>query len=106
MTTLLVMAALAAICWVFRIAFIVLVPAQRLPAGVRRALGHLAPAVLAALVAVELLETSKDSSRLAVWLVLGSVALVALVVRLTRNMTVAVAVALGAALAIDLVALA
>jgi branched-subunit amino acid transport protein len=104
MNTLLVMAALAAVCWVFRIAFIVLVPAERLPAGVRRGLGHLAPAVLAALVAVELLElleTTKDSSPLAIWLVL-----VAVVVKLTRNMTVAVALALGAALAIDLVVLA
>jgi hypothetical protein len=62
--------------------------------------------VLAALVAVELLETSKDSSPLTVWLVLGSVALVAVVVKLTRNMTLAVALGLGAALVIDLVVLA
>jgi branched-subunit amino acid transport protein len=77
-----------------------------LPDGVRRGLAHLAPAVLAALVAVELLEISKESSPLVILFMLDKVAMVAVVVKLTRNMTVAVALALGAALAIDLAVLA
>ena len=52
MNALVAMVALAAICWVFRVLFIVFVPAERLPARFREALEHLAPAVLAALVAV------------------------------------------------------
>jgi branched-subunit amino acid transport protein len=41
----------AAATYVLRAVLIVLVPAHRLPAVLRRALGHLAPAALAALVA-------------------------------------------------------
>ena len=54
MTALLAMLILGAVSWVFRIAFITLLPAERLPARVQTALDHLAPAVLASIVAVEL----------------------------------------------------
>src|SRR4051795_10027846 len=57
MTELVVMLALGAVCWVFRIVFVLLVPASALPARVRRGLDHLAPAVLAGIAAVELTST-------------------------------------------------
>ena len=46
--------ALGLACWVLRAAFVLLVPADRLPAVVAQALQHLAPAALASIVAVEL----------------------------------------------------
>jgi branched-subunit amino acid transport protein len=45
---------LAAACWLVRVMFIVFVPAERLPGRVTAALGHVAPAVLAAHVSLEL----------------------------------------------------
>jgi branched-subunit amino acid transport protein len=46
-----VLAAAAAVTHALRTVLIIVVPAHRLPAALRRALGHLAPAALAALVA-------------------------------------------------------
>ena len=46
---------LAAACWLLRVTF-VLVPAEKLPAAVRRSLDQMAPAVLAALATVEITE--------------------------------------------------
>lgn len=45
-----VLLAAGAASWVLRIAAITLLPAPRLPAGVRRLLGHAAPAAIAAMV--------------------------------------------------------
>ena len=50
---------LGAVCWVFRILLIALVPAERLPTTVRQSLGHLPPAVLGALVAVDAAAASR-----------------------------------------------
>jgi branched-subunit amino acid transport protein len=97
--------ALAAVCWAYRVMFIVIVPADRLPAQARRALGHLAPAVLAALIAVEVSHATVGSEPLVALLVLASVAAIALVVRVTRSMALAVSLGLVAALVIDLVVL-
>ena len=46
--------ALGLLCWVLRATFVLLVPADRLPAVVAQALNHLAPAALASIIAVEL----------------------------------------------------
>ena len=94
---------LAGICWLFRILFIILVPAERLPQRARDALGHLAPAVLAALVAVEADSISRGSDAATVALVLGAVLLIGLAVRLTGSLALAIALGLGAALFMDLV---
>jgi branched-subunit amino acid transport protein len=105
-TAVVAMVMLGAICWVFRGLFIVLVPAERLPVVVREALGYLAPAVLAALVAVETDSAMQGSGVLAGVLVVVAVATIAVAVRLTGSLLLAVAIGLAAALFIDLVVLA
>lgn len=54
MTPLLMLAAGVLITWALRVAFITVVPAGRLPERVQRALDDVAPSVLAAIVAVQL----------------------------------------------------
>jgi branched-subunit amino acid transport protein len=44
----------AAATWLFRVLFIALVPADKLPTTVRQALPHIGPAVMAALIVTEL----------------------------------------------------
>jgi branched-subunit amino acid transport protein len=105
MTGITAMLALAGICWLLRILCIVVVPAERLPDVVRHGLAHLAPAALAALVAVDLVGTASGSSRLGTVLVLAAALIVAAVVRCSRSVTAAVAIALAATLVIDLVVL-
>jgi branched-subunit amino acid transport protein len=102
-TALATMTLLAVVCWVFRVLFIVVVPAERLPARARRALEHLAPAVLAALVAVETESTMSGGDVLTELLVLLSVLAIAVAVRLTGSLPLAITLGLGAALLIDLV---
>jgi len=104
--TVVAMGLLAAACWLLRIGFIVLVPADRLPARVRAALGHLPPAVLAALVAVETDSAMRGDDALVAVLVLVSVMAIALAVRLTGSLLLGVAIGLAAALLIDLVVVA
>ena len=106
MTTVVAMLALGAICWVFRVLLIVLVPADRLPSRVRDGLVHLAPAVLAALVAVELDAVVRADTPGAGALVLASALVVGIAARVTRSLTLAIGLGLGAALLLDLVVLA
>jgi len=103
MTSALAMVVLAAVCWLLRVLLIVLVPAERLPARVRDGLGHLPPAVLAAMVAVETHAATRGGSPGTAALVLGAVLVIALAVRLTGSLALAVSLGLGAALLIDLV---
>jgi branched-subunit amino acid transport protein len=105
-TPVVAMLALGVVCWLLRILLIVVVPAERLPDRARQALEHLAPAVLAALVAVETDSAMRASNALAAGLVLVSVLIIVVAVRLTRSLSLAVALGLAAALLIDLVALA
>jgi branched-subunit amino acid transport protein len=105
-TALATMTLLAVVCWVFRVLFIVVVPAERLPEGARRALEHLAPAVLAALVAVETESTMSGGDALTGLFVLLSVLAIAVAVRLTGSLPLAITLGLGAALLIDLVVVA
>lgn len=102
-TAMATMTLLAVVCWVFRVLFIVVVPAERLPERARRALEQLAPAVLAALVAVETDSTMRGGDVLTGLLVLVSVLAVAVAVRLTGSLLLAITLGLGAALLIDLV---
>jgi len=104
-TGLTAMLLLAAVCWVFRIVFIVLVPAHRLPSVARRALGHLAPSVLAALVAVET-QASARGGGLTTLYVVGSVVVMALVVWRTHSLVWAIGIGTTAAVLLDLVILA
>jgi branched-subunit amino acid transport protein len=102
MTALVAMVALAAVCWLMRAMFIVLVPAERLPQALRDALVHLAPAVLAALVAVEVAGAVHGLRPLGVAVLLASVLLAAVAMRLTGRIELSVAIGLAAAVLLDL----
>jgi branched-subunit amino acid transport protein len=105
-TTMAAMLLLGAICWLFRILFIVVVPAERLPEGVRDGLGHLAPSVMAALVAVELVGMTSRSSPPASALVLVTALVVGALVRATGSLILAIGAAAAAVAVIDLLVLA
>jgi branched-subunit amino acid transport protein len=90
-------------CWVFRVLFIVLVPAHRLPSVVRRALGHLAPSVLAALVAVETASTAGAGSSSAGVSVVAAVVVIGLVAWRTGSLLGTIAIGAALAVTIDLV---
>ena len=105
-TTMAAMLLLGAICWLFRILFIVVVPAERLPEGVRDGLGHLAPSVMAALVAVELVGMTSRSSLPASALVLVTALVVGALVRATGSLILAIGAAAAAVAVIDLLVLA
>lgn len=96
---------LAGVCFSFRIVFVLLVPPQRLPPGAHRALGHLPPVVLAALVAVETQALTAGSTHLVAAYLLGSVVAVGVVAFRTRSLTRAIAVSAAACLLLDLVLL-
>jgi branched-subunit amino acid transport protein len=104
-TAVVAMVLLAAACWLFRLLLIVLVPAERLPARVKDALTHLAPAVLAALVAVETDAAAAGSGATATVVVLGALLAAGLAVRLTGSLLLAIGIGCGAALVLDLLVL-
>jgi branched-subunit amino acid transport protein len=90
-------------CWLVRVAFIVFVPAERLPGRVTDALGRVAPAVLAALVSVELVGVVQDGVLVAGLASLGCVAAIAAVAHRWPSLTVSAGFGLAAVLLIDLV---
>lgn len=102
MTELLAIAAVAAACWVFRITFVLLVPAERLPAQVQRGLTYLAPAVLAGIAAVELTGVITPADLVGSGLAVAAMGVVALVAYCFRNLSLTVAAGLIAVLALDL----
>jgi branched-subunit amino acid transport protein len=105
MTALVSMLALGAVCWLFRIAFVTIVPAERLPRGMQASLEHLAPAVLAAIVAVDLVGLVRSGAPLrATTLILASI-LTGIVAYRTRNLSIVSALGLAVVLVLDLVVL-
>ena len=102
-TDLAAMAALALLCWGLRVAFVLLVPADRLPAAVARGLQYLAPAALASICAVELTGTLEPGDLLSTAASLAVVAVAAAVALRTRNMTWTVLAGVVAVLLVDLV---
>jgi branched-subunit amino acid transport protein len=98
--------ALALACFGLRATFVLLVPADRLPATVARALQHLAPAALASICAVELTGAVEAADLASTAASLGIVALAAAVALRTRNMTWTVLSGVVAVLLVDLVLLA
>jgi len=105
MSEVVAMLALGALCWVFRIAFVLVVPAERLPARVVGGLEHLAPAVLASISAVELGSVTRGGGPGAAPGAVTLVLAVALVAHRTRNLTVTVLAGLLGVLLLDLVLL-
>lgn len=98
----LTLAALAVACWLFRVTFVVIVPADRLPASVQRALTYLAPAVLAGIAAVELTSVINPAEATGSALAVAAMAVVALVAYRFKNLSLTVAVGLIAVLVLDL----
>ncbi len=101
MNAYLLFAAIAAGTWLLRICFVALVPADRLPTWFRDSLDHLAPAVLAAVVALDVTGAVRQAGSAAeAAFLLGSAALLGFVAWRWRS---ALLVA-GSALALVLVA--
>ena len=105
MTAVVAMVGLGLGSWVLRALFILMIPAERLPQALRDGLTHLAPAALAALVAVEVAGAAAGLDVAGTVLMLGSLAVAGFVVRLTGSVGLAVTIGLGAALVIDFVPL-
>lgn len=102
MTALVAALLLAAVCWVLRVLLVVVVPADRLPGSVQESLEHLAPAVLASLVTVELVGAVRDTELLPALLMLVGMAAAAALVRRTGSLALAVGVGASLALVVDL----
>jgi branched-subunit amino acid transport protein len=100
------MLVLGVACWFARVLFILLVPADRLPRRVRRALGCLAPATMAALVAVEADTAAAGGSLLVVAAVLATAAAGFYLARRPRGLLLTVGLGTTVALLLDLVVLA
>ena len=94
---------LAAACWLVRLTFIVFVPAERLPARISAALGHVAPAVLSALVSVEVFDSVRGGTPAAGVATLGCMAAIAAVAYRRPSLTVTAGLGIAAVLLIDLV---
>ena len=94
--------ALGLVCWVLRATFVLLVPADRLPAVVAEGLQHLAPAALASIIAVELISVLDASNPASTVQALGVVAAAGTVAMLTRSMTWTVLAGIVAVLVVDL----
>jgi branched-subunit amino acid transport protein len=103
MTALMSMLALGVVSWVFRITFVTLLPAERLPARLQAGLEHLAPAVLAALVAVEVLGLVRGAQPTYALALVAATVVIGVVAHRTRNLSIACALGLGVVLALDLV---
>jgi branched-subunit amino acid transport protein len=100
-----VVVALGLACWVLRATFVLLVPADRLPAVVAEALHHLAPAALASIIAVEITSAVDMTNPASTLQALGVVVTAATVAILTRSMTWTVLTGIVAVLVVDLVPL-
>ena len=94
---------LAAASWLIRLSFIVLIPARRLPKRVTAALGHTAPAVLAALVSVETVAGLGHDDGVVQLAVVASLLAIAVVATRRANPALTAGLGMGAALLIDLV---
>jgi branched-subunit amino acid transport protein len=93
---------LGAVSWVLRIAFITLLPAERLPARLRDGLEYLAPAVLASIVAVELVALVRDAQPADAAVLVAAGAAIGVVAYRTRNISIACALGVGVVLILGL----
>jgi branched-subunit amino acid transport protein len=104
MTAVLAVVLLGLASWFLRIGLLVIVPASRLPAPARAALDHLAPAVLAPLLALDLVQAlqATPGSRGAGATAMAA-AVIAVVAWRTRDLAITAAVALAAVILLDVV---
>ena len=104
MTEMVALLALAVASWVLRIGLVVLVPASRLPDAIRSSLDHLAPAVLAAILVLDLAGSVSASADVVDGVAtLGAAGLIAVVAWRTRNLALTAIVALAAVVMLDLI---
>jgi branched-subunit amino acid transport protein len=104
MNPLLAFALIGAGSWLLRIAFLVVVPLERLPSGLAAGLDLLAPSVLGAIVAVDLAATLTAGATLAgAGLTLALTAGIGYLAWRTRNLALVAVLALAAVALIDLV---
>jgi branched-subunit amino acid transport protein len=104
MSAYLLFAVIGAGTWLLRVCFVALVPADRLPSWFRDSLDLLAPAVLAAVVALDLTGGIRHATSGAeVGFLLGGAGLLGLVGWRRRNALLIAALALGLVLVADLV---
>jgi branched-subunit amino acid transport protein len=97
--------ALGVACYALRLCFVLFVPASRLPGPIQRALGHVAPAMLAALVAVSIV---KGASGVTLAATAGSVVAltaVAVIAWRTHSLTLTVGIAVLAVVLLDVLPL-
>ena len=104
-TDLAAMLLLGLLCWGLRVAFVLLVPADHLPAAVARALQHLAPAALASICAVELSGAVDTADLASSGGSLGIAVLASLVAIWRRSLTWTVLAGVAAVLVVDLLLL-
>ena len=101
MTALPALLAVGAVSWILRIAFVTVLPADRLPARLRDGLEYLAPAVLASIVAVELVALLRDTNPLDATPLLAAAVLIGIVAYRTRNLSLACLLGVATVLAVD-----
>jgi branched-subunit amino acid transport protein len=104
MTEVVALLTLALASWVLRIGLVVLVPASRLPDTVRSSLDHLAPAVLAAILVLDLVGSVGASANAVDGIAtLAAAAVIGGVAWRTRNLALTAIVALAAVVTLDLI---
>jgi branched-subunit amino acid transport protein len=106
MTTLAAALLLAVACFVLRVLPVAVLPADRLPTTMQESLHYLAPAVLASLVTVEMVDAVRATALLPSLLMVVGMALAALLVHRTGSLALTVGVGATVALVVDLLLLA
>lgn len=105
LTDLLAVLALGAACWALRATFVLLLPADRLPAVVSRTLQHLAPAALGSICGVELTDAAGSTDLVGAAASVAIVVIAAAVALWSRSMTWAVLAGIVGVLLVDLAVL-
>jgi branched-subunit amino acid transport protein len=101
MNALIPMLILGAVSWLLRIAFVTLFPADRLPARLQNSLEYLPPAVLAAIVAVELVALIRDAEPVDATVLLAAGLTIGVIAHHTRNISVACGLGAAVVLVLD-----
>ena len=94
---------LAVGCWLLRVIFIVLIPGELLPPRVTSLLGQLAPAVLAALISVEITTAARGDNAGITVIGLACLTGIAIVARFRPSLTISAGLGLAAIALLDLV---
>src|SRR3954471_287212 len=105
LTDLLAVLTLGAACWALRATFVLMLPADRLPPVVSRALQYLAPAALASICGVELTDAAGSTDQVGATASVAIVVIAGAVALWSRSMTWAVLAGIVGVLLVDLAVL-